>query len=274
MEKTITFIEEEPEQTKEQEKYSKMLFVMENCLILKNVLAAEVKIDSEMEEQQSKDITTTITNPSMCDGFAKNVTMNGIKTTNQLDLQESRNSPKVSILSSAGSRERARTLALQDLEKAWQESEADYSMRSLESLMKLSPDGSSWKMSQLLPHGEALKWSKKLPKWGMIVGGLLSRLLPWERYTKGKGGSYLPTPDASDSSRGPRKYNPKGKSQSERTLTSYAGGKINPIWLEKVMGYPINWTELKPLETQLSFCKLAKLFESCRAWHKNKNVVP
>src|SRR5690606_24176677 len=28
------------------------------------------------------------------------------------------------------------------------------------------------------------------------------------------------------------------------------GGKLNPQWVEWLMGYPIGWTELKPLEIQ------------------------
>src|SRR5678816_4087464 len=99
MEKIIISIEEEQGQTQEHMIYLKKLSCMENCIILKHVNPVEVSIDSKTEEQPSKDITTTITNLSMCDGFAKNATMNGTNTMNQLDLQESRNSPKVSISS-------------------------------------------------------------------------------------------------------------------------------------------------------------------------------
>lgn len=158
---------------------------------------------------------------------------------------------KLSTSSSAASRNEflAKTSALQDVERAWQESEAGFFSKSLDCVAKYDQVSSSLKTYLPLLQEEALEWLAKLPRWGMIVDGALYPLHPSERYTKGNAGSYLPTPDASDSSRGARKYNRKGKSQSERTLTSYAGGKINPTWLEKVMGYPINWTELKPLET-------------------------
>ena len=91
----------------------------------------------------------------------------------------------------------------------------------------------------------------------------------------------VPTPDAS--ARGPTKdYDPKAKSQSGRTLQSFvkkwptptanedacgkptgkmqkmlgnhpevrqdpAGGTLNPTWVEWLMGWPLEWTDLKPL---------------------------
>jgi hypothetical protein len=41
-------------------------------------------------------------------------------------------------------------------------------------------------------------------------------------------------------------------SESERntpTLAAQAGGKLNPMWVEWLMGWPLGWTDLKPLET-------------------------
>tara|TARA_R110000737_G_scaffold343946_1_gene370493 strand:+ start:506 stop:952 length:447 start_codon:yes stop_codon:yes gene_type:complete len=86
----------------------------------------------------------------------------------------------------------------------------------------------------------------------------------------------LPTPMASDVAGGARK--PDGKrgyslrevaagkvwptpaardwkdgnyaSESERhtpPLAVHAGGKLNPTWVEWLMGWPLGWTELKPL---------------------------
>ena len=103
-----------------------------------------------------------------------------------------------------------------------------------------------------------------------------------------------PTPDASP--RGPTKdYNPKAKSQSGRSLQSFAAkfptpqasdhrdrgnmsnpsiqrrvtigkqimlsqsvdlnsGQLNPTWVEWLMGWPLGWTDLKPLEMDKSHC--------------------
>ena len=79
----------------------------------------------------------------------------------------------------------------------------------------------------------------------------------------------LPTPDASDGSRGPAKiYNPRAKSQSGRTVTTLVGSgtgeklRLQPAMPEWMMGFPEKWTEFpivspngetdrsKPMETQ------------------------
>ena len=54
--------------------------------------------------------------------------------------------------------------------------------------------------------------------------------------------SYFPTPTASTG--GPE---PEGK--TGRKLATVAGGQLNPPWVEWLMGWPIGWTDLKPLET-------------------------
>jgi hypothetical protein len=157
----------------------------------------------------------------------------------------------------------AKILVLLDVEKAWKESEAAYFTRSLSCVAKLSQDSSSWKTCQLSLIEEEPKWLEKLPRWGMIVDGALYPLRPLEQSIKGKDGSYWPSPDASDSTRGPTKtYNPKSKSQSGRTLTSFAGGKLSPHWVEKVMGYPSKWTELEHWAIQWFLSKRKKHLKS------------
>lgn len=57
-----------------------------------------------------------------------------------------------------------------------------------------------------------------------------------------------PTPCARD-------YRSPGKTRRERTggsqgenLPQIVGGQLNPTWVEWLMGWPIGWTDLKPLE--------------------------
>jgi hypothetical protein len=73
----------------------------------------------------------------------------------------------------------------------------------------------------------------------------------------------LPTPDAWDGQRGgPRRFNPKGKSQSERTLSAAVsdgnrtGLKLQPAFVEWMMGYPEGWTELP--DSKLSEMRLSR----------------
>ena len=42
--------------------------------------------------------------------------------------------------------------------------------------------------------------------------------------------------------------------RNEPTLASRVGGKLNPTWVEWLMGWPLGWTDLKPLETDKFHC--------------------
>lgn len=56
----------------------------------------------------------------------------------------------------------------------------------------------------------------------------------------------FPTPTVQDA------HNNGGESQSQRNtvpLNALAGGKLNPTWTEWLMGFPLGWTDLDPLET-------------------------
>ena len=75
---------------------------------------------------------------------------------------------------------------------------------------------------------------------------------------------YWPTPDANCGQRGTQpNWTPKRKSghsaqytinQAVRDLGQQNGGQLNPMWVEWLMGWPIGWTDLKPLETDKSHC--------------------
>jgi hypothetical protein len=60
-----------------------------------------------------------------------------------------------------------------------------------------------------------------------------------------------PTPTCHNSKEGafPAEYNRKTP-----TLATHAGGKLNPTWVEWLMGWPLEWTDLKPLETDKFHC--------------------
>lgn len=60
----------------------------------------------------------------------------------------------------------------------------------------------------------------------------------------------LPTPDHNDGARGAAKvYDPKGKSQSSRTVNTLIGAgtgkklRLQPAMTQWMMGYPDSWTE-------------------------------
>jgi hypothetical protein len=118
---------------------------------------------------------------------------------------------------------RARTSALQAMERAWAESVADYFLRSRDSLAKYDHASSSWKMC--LPFGaegptlSADDW----PSSGMTVAGECFPLSTWERRTSESDGGYWPTATATDSksSRNATVKNRQVEGHSGVTLTDF-----------------------------------------------------
>ena len=55
------------------------------------------------------------------------------------------------------------------------------------------------------------------------------------------------TPVSDDTSHRTKKY-----AQGGTPLSMQAGGKLNPTWVEWLMGWPLGWTDLKPLEMDKS----------------------
>jgi hypothetical protein len=56
----------------------------------------------------------------------------------------------------------------------------------------------------------------------------------------------FPTPTAHNS----KETNaPSEAMRNEPTLASIAGGHLNPMWVEWLIGWPLGWTDLRPLET-------------------------
>jgi len=54
-----------------------------------------------------------------------------------------------------------------------------------------------------------------------------------------------PTPTARDWRSG--KASPTTMSRNSRPLSERVGGQLNPMWVEWLMGWPVGWTDLKPL---------------------------
>ena len=150
----------------------------------------------------------------------------------------------------------ARTLALQEIEKAWQVSEADFSLKSSDWCVSYDQDSFSWRTSQLSLFGGLIEFSWSSLRSGMILGGQLfqpQKLVP--RIFENDG-FYLPTPTASDygKNQGRKQDNtPSGRSRYSLTYRARRGevpnhpkGKLNPEWVEQAMGYNSQWTEIEP----------------------------
>jgi hypothetical protein len=98
------------------------------------------------------------------------------------------------LLTSSTAGSPAKTFLLQDAERAWQESVADYFSRSFAWLARYDPGSSSWKMCQLSVLGEETLLPESWPASGMTVDGRLYPLLPLERTTDESDGGFWLTP--------------------------------------------------------------------------------
>jgi hypothetical protein len=158
------------------------------------------------------------------------------------------------------------------------ESEAECGEKWRGSFTKYDQDSRSWKTHQCSLVGDLEPFSETWPQWGLMRDGECWEQRTWEQTIKGTESGLWPTPVASDISSRNTKYKQGGTSLSlavkiyptptchnskegafpseynrkTPSLATHAGGKLNPTWVEWLMGWPLEWTDLKPLETDKS----------------------
>jgi hypothetical protein len=171
---------------------------------------------------------------------------------------------------------RAKTSQQQEREMAWKESDQECGDTWRGWLAKYDHDTSLWKTPQCSLLGEEQESLEILPKWGMTVNGLLWELQTLEPTTSGTECGLWASPNARDwkdsgASQGNRKSPNLGTqvhwptpvtddishrkhkyAQGGTALSTKVGGKLNPTWVEWLMGWPLGWTDLRPLETDKS----------------------
>lgn len=191
------------------------------------------------------------------------------------------------LLTSYLAASRAKTSAPPAREPELTGSAADYGRTWRASFAKFSHDACGWKTAQCSLLGDSDEFSETWPRWGsMLNGASYLRAIPALPICVSESG-YWPTPNARDwkgppgaacMERGGRQSSlpaairrwptpcasaSKGSSPNALTRKSGAsrandridhavmasdGGQLNPEWVEWLMGWPIGWTELKPLE--------------------------
>ena len=149
------------------------------------------------------------------------------------------------------------------------------------SLAKYDPDTSLWRTAQCSLLEDLNESLATLPRSGMTRNGLLWELLMLEQTISETGFGLWPTPVSSDISMRTTKYKQGGTPLSyavqywptprtagmcggsgswallnknttveeARLMGAGNGGQLNPTWVEWLMGWPLGWTDLKPLET-------------------------
>lgn len=141
-------------------------------------------------EQSLTAKSTPTANPSSCKECKK-----GICPKHQYGMTSEHLTPRIwHLYNSYSEVSLVKIFLLQEMEKVWQESEADYFSRSSACVAQLSHDSSSWKTFLPLLPEEVQKWLEPLPRWGMTVDGALYPQLPLEQFIDENDGSYWLTP--------------------------------------------------------------------------------
>jgi len=140
----------------------------------------------------------------------------------------------------------ARTsVAVATKRKASKAKKADFGEKWHDLLTKYDRDTSLWKTHRSLFQEVLSESSVTLPKWGMMLDGELWALPTsgWGTYEKGCG--WWATPVAHLAKGGPAGKGCRERGGRRSDLRTQAGlASIHPDDLERVMGFPNEWTEL------------------------------
>lgn len=149
---------------------------------------------------------------------------------------------------------RVRTLAQPEKAQVLQENDQDSGKSLPGSLAKYDHATHSWRTAQCSLFGGLEPFSEIWPRWGMMQNGEC-----WEVATLGldikdeESGSWLPRPIATDVRARGNFTHPSIQRRlrigKQIGLSVYFKGAPCPSCVERIMGWPIAWTDLKPLET-------------------------
>ena len=131
------------------------------------------------------------------------------------------------------------------------------------SFVKYSPDTCSWKTHQCSLLGDLEEFSETWPAWGLMRNGEC-----WERQKLVQSTSEIEsglwgTPTTSQDFKPVRKLTPSEANGTHGVILVGSIGKehphligryLKPLVTEYLMGWPIGWTDLKPLEMDKSHC--------------------
>lgn len=183
----------------------------------------------------------------------------------------------------------ARTLAAQERAQELTENEADYGEKWRVSFAKWNRVTCSWKIAHCLHLAGLDEFLETWPKWGMMQDGecweqmtlahrteeseygfwptprscsaMAATITPESAHAENRfpnletvvGGMMWPTPTCHNAK---EQDSPAEATRNTPSLCHIARGgdatqprHLNPAWVEWLMGWPIGWTDLKPLET-------------------------
>ncbi len=149
---------------------------------------------------------------------------------------------------------RAKTLAQQEKAQALTDLDPGFGEKWQELSVKYDPASSSWKTHRCLWDEDLPACSLTLPTWGLMLNGALWERRTWAHLTTGNDAGLWPTPRKQMTRPCKPRLNLKNqhKSNLEEVVAieqGADGGRLNPTWVEWLMGWPIKWTDSQPLET-------------------------
>ena len=227
-------------------------------------LAAEYSVDTCLDGDVSAQLSTTNTQETCCLQDSKMDACQSSQSGTMCDpLMENRGEEWLMLYRADF---RAKTFHQPEKEQESKEQEADYGKKWHELSVKYDRNTHSWKTHRCLFDEDLPQSSVTLPKWGMMQSGVLFRLRTAEHHTSDNdSGVWLGTPTAGMTVRSKRfrsghptpaefvkfatptvcgNYNRKGASNTSGDgLATQVGGRLNPMWVEWLMSWPLGWTD-------------------------------
>ena len=148
----------------------------------------------------------------------------------------------------------AKTLVLPEKAMGLMVKEADCGKKCLEWFAKLDLNSSVWKIRQCSLFEDLEQSLETWPRWGMMLNGECFHVEKLVEYICENASLYsVPTPTKSESKGTSKKrfigsVDFRGQKTSEALRTCITDPcYLNPLFAEALMGWPIGWTDLKPL---------------------------
>jgi hypothetical protein len=151
----------------------------------------------------------------------------------------------------------AKTLAHKEKAMGLTENEAECGEKWQGWLAKYDQDASLWRTAQCSLIEDLNESLATLPRWGMTVNGLLWEHPMLEQITKETEFGLWATPTRCDykGTTGTSNFQSRKKQFNDLTGGGVTGTIYpNPITYEVMMGWPLGWTDLKPLAMDKSLC--------------------
>ena len=153
---------------------------------------------------------------------------------------------------------RARTSVQPANEPAFQEVDLGSGEKWRELSVRFDQTSCSWRTHRSLWDEDLTGFLPTLPAWGLMRDGELLELVTLPRFTNARDSGLWRTPDAGSNRNNatPSRCVIEGRARKDQQirladqvcLIHGLNGRLNPEWVEWLMGWPIGQTALQPLE--------------------------